>query len=316
MTNKKKLNATEAQAEFQSQMSQISMGMCKVTVRELIKGYYRDFMNFDDAVIAYNKQLQISPKYTDAFDYKKEQRDRIIRTMLMGLPLDTMYWIDRGKQYENDPNEPRYELLDGQMRANVIYDYVAGGFSILCNGNPLYFFNMTSDAQDAILCYELSVCICDGRHPEKLEKLKLEKEQVNKKKQRIRKTASEQNVYDDEYIYLILSGWFNKYAKPILSVLCLLHHTDEDVKCGFRPYDEDISPEVMRNTFNEAILKFGQASYMMKTGGLTDSMIKTGVIDSMIKTDSMIKYYNSTCEMLEGWSWRAIVYDMLKPSTL
>lgn len=134
----------------------------KVTVREVTEGY---FNNEEEGIVGYNEQLDIRPKYQREFVYKDKQRDEVIRTVMKGLPLNVMYWVDRGEQYEDDPNEPRYEVLDGQQRTISLCEYVDGNFSVDEKG----FSNLPSDIQKKILDYELFVYVCEGTDSEKLD---------------------------------------------------------------------------------------------------------------------------------------------------
>lgn len=134
----------------------------KVTVREVTEGYFNDE---EEGVVGYDEQLDIRPKYQREFVYKDKQRDEVIRTVMKGLPLNVMYWVDRGEQYEDDPNEPRYEVLDGQQRTLSLCEYVDGNFSVDEKG----FSNLPSDIREKILDYELFVYVCEGTDSEKLE---------------------------------------------------------------------------------------------------------------------------------------------------
>lgn len=138
----------------------------RVTVREVAEGYFNDA---EDGVVGYDEQLDIRPKYQREFVYKDSQRDAVIRTVMRGLPLNVMYWVDRGEQYEDDPDEPRYEVLDGQQRTISLCEYVDGSFSV----DDKYFYNLPSDQQDKILNYELFVYVCEGTDSEKLEWFKI-----------------------------------------------------------------------------------------------------------------------------------------------
>lgn len=127
----------------------------KVTVREVTEGYFNDA---EEGVVGYDDQLDIRPKYQREFVYKDKQRDEVIRTVMKGLPLNVMYWVDRGEQYEDDPDEPRYEVLDGQQRTISLCEYVDGSFSV----DDRYFYNLPGDQQKQILDYELFVYVCEG----------------------------------------------------------------------------------------------------------------------------------------------------------
>ena len=134
----------------------------KVTVREVTEGY---FNSAEEGVVGYCNNLDIRPKYQREFVYKDKQRDEVIRTVVKGLPLNVMYWVDRGEQYEDNPDEPRYEVLDGQQRTISLCEYVDGSFSV----EDMYFNNLPEDKKRAILDYELFVYVCDGTDSEKLD---------------------------------------------------------------------------------------------------------------------------------------------------
>lgn len=95
----------------------------KVTVREVAEGYFNDA---EEGVVGYDDQLDIRPKYQREFVYKDKQRDEVIRTVMKGLPLNVMYWVDRGEQYEDDPDEPRYETLDAYTSGELSEDEAGG----------------------------------------------------------------------------------------------------------------------------------------------------------------------------------------------
>lgn len=134
----------------------------KVTVREVAEGYSNDA---EDGVVGYDGQLDIRPKYQREFVYKDKQRDEVIRTVLKGLPLSVMYWVDRGERHKDNLDEPRYEVLDGQQRTISLCEYVSGSFSV----DDKYFYNLPSDKQKQILDYKLFVYVCEGTDSEKLE---------------------------------------------------------------------------------------------------------------------------------------------------
>ena len=134
----------------------------KVTVREVTEGYFNDA---EEGVVGYDGRLDIRPKYQREFVYKDAQRNEVIHTVMKGLPLNVMYWVDRGEEYEDDPDEPRYEVLDGQQRTLSLCEYVDGNFSV----DDKYFNNLPSDQQAKFLDYELFVYVCNGTDSEKLD---------------------------------------------------------------------------------------------------------------------------------------------------
>lgn len=138
----------------------------KVTIREVYEGYFNDA---EEGVVGFDENLDIRPKYQREFVYKDKQRDEVIRTVMKGLPLNVMYWVDRGEQFEDDPDEPRYEVLDGQQRTISVCEYVDGNFSV----DDMNFDNLPSDIQEKILNYRMFIYVCNGTESEKLEWFKI-----------------------------------------------------------------------------------------------------------------------------------------------
>lgn len=137
----------------------------KITIRQVTEGYINDAEN---GVTGYNGNLDIRPKYQREFIYKDAQRDEVIRTVVKGLPLNVIYWVDRGEHFD-DADEPRYEVLDGQQRTISVCEYVDGSFCV----DEKYFSNLPPDKQKAILDYEMFVYVCEGTDSEKLEWFKI-----------------------------------------------------------------------------------------------------------------------------------------------
>jgi hypothetical protein len=135
----------------------------KITVRELHAGF-KD--SGDAGVVGFDGRLDIRPPYQREFVYKDEQRNKVIDTVRKGFPLNVMYWARNP-----DPTAPAddvkasFEVLDGQQRTLSICKFVSGDFSI----DEQYFHNLTTDQQDKVLDYELTVYVCEGPASEKLE---------------------------------------------------------------------------------------------------------------------------------------------------
>ena len=138
----------------------------KITIREVSEGYFNDA---EEGVTALDDNLDIRPKYQREFIYDDKKRDEVVRTVMKGLPLNVMYWVDRGQEFDDDDDTPRYEVLDGQQRTISVCEYVDGSFSV----DDKMFDNLPKDLQDKILDYELFIYICDGTESEKLEWFKI-----------------------------------------------------------------------------------------------------------------------------------------------
>lgn len=134
----------------------------RVTIRELTENYFNDD---EEGVTALDDQLDIRPKYQREFVYDDKKRNQVINTVMKKLPLNVMYWVDRGEEFEDDPDMPRYEVLDGQQRTISVCEYVDGNFSV----DDKLFNNLPKDVQEDFLNYELLVYVCNGTESEKLE---------------------------------------------------------------------------------------------------------------------------------------------------
>lgn len=145
----------------------------QIAVRDLV-GYqstaepkvtgYKD--HGDAGVTGLNGKLNIRPPYQREFVYKDAQRDKVIDTVRKGYPLNVMYWVrNPDASAPEDDSLANFEVLDGQQRTLSLCKYVNGDFSI----EEKYFHNLTSDQQDQVLDYKLTVYICEGTESEKLD---------------------------------------------------------------------------------------------------------------------------------------------------
>ncbi|PKO47963.1 MAG: HNH endonuclease [Betaproteobacteria bacterium HGW-Betaproteobacteria-22] len=132
-----------------------------IKVSELTKGYED---KAEEGVRGYDGTLNIRPAYQREFIYKEKQRNEVINTVRKSFPLNTMYWAVAGEGYE---------LMDGQQRTVSICQYVQGDFAVEIDGSPMFFNNLTSEKQQQILDYEVSVYVCEGAEGEKLDWFKI-----------------------------------------------------------------------------------------------------------------------------------------------
>lgn len=128
----------------------------EVTIGEITMGYVN---NDEQGVRGYYGKLDIRPPYQREFIYNEKEQQAVIRTVLNGYPLSSMYWVKR-----SDDAECPYEVMDGQQRTLSICEYVAGKFSYDFKN----FFNQPADIQKKILDYELDIYVCEGTPSEKL----------------------------------------------------------------------------------------------------------------------------------------------------
>lgn len=134
-----------------------------ILVKEVIKNY-KD--SAEEGVVGYGGKLNIRPAYQREFVYKDEQRNEVIRTVMRGypstaFPLNVMYWAKA--------DEDHFELIDGQQRTISLCQYANNEFSIIIDGIPKNFDNLSPEKKDYFLNYELQVYICSGTPEQRLE---------------------------------------------------------------------------------------------------------------------------------------------------
>lgn len=135
----------------------MTINQIKVTVGEITRGYIN---NDEQGVRGYDGQLDIRPPYQREFIYSEKEQQAVINTVLLGYPLNVMYWVKR-----SEGAECPYEVMDGQQRTLSLCEYVAGKFSFDFKN----FFNQPEDVQKKILNYPLTIYVCEGEPSEKLE---------------------------------------------------------------------------------------------------------------------------------------------------
>ncbi len=136
-----------------------------ITVKDLCNGYEeKGGNNGIEGIIAYNGMLDVRPAYQREFIYDSKKRDEVIRTVLKGFPLNTMYW------YKVSDNH--YELMDGQQRTISICKYVAEKYQSY-SVDEKYYFNQPEDIKKRINDYNLDIFICSGTQSEALDWFKV-----------------------------------------------------------------------------------------------------------------------------------------------
>lgn len=134
----------------------------EIPVRDVVNGYVDSAEN---GVVGYGGKLNIRPAFQREFIYKDKQRDEVIYTVIRNFPLNVMYWV------KSDAGN--FEVLDGQQRTISICQYVTGDFSVVIDGMPRKFDNLTDTEQQQILDYPLMIYICEGTDKEKLDWFKI-----------------------------------------------------------------------------------------------------------------------------------------------
>lgn len=122
-----------------------------ISIKEIIKSY-KD--SVEEGVVAYDGRLNVRPAYQREYVYKDQQRNEVIRTIMRGFPhtafpLNVMYWAETGKE--------QFELIDGQQRTISICQYTCNEFSIMMDGMPKNFDNLSKEKKDYFLNYPLHI---------------------------------------------------------------------------------------------------------------------------------------------------------------
>lgn len=134
-----------------------------IPIRDLFDGYANSGY---DGVVGYGGSLDIRPKFQREFVYDNPKQQAVIKTILSGFPLNIMYW---SKKPDPETGADAFEMLDGQQRTMSICEYLAGSFSVVVNGNPKNFDNLSAADQEKLLNYELTVYQCEGTEDEQLD---------------------------------------------------------------------------------------------------------------------------------------------------
>lgn len=172
-----------------------------VKVGDLVAEYVD---NGEKGVRGYGGSLNIRPAYQREFIYGEKQRNAVIETVRRGFPLNTMYWAVAGDEFE---------LMDGQQRTVSICKYVDGQFSVKIDGSPKFFTNLTAEAKQQILDYELSVYVCEGTDGEKLDWFKI----INIAGEKLTDQELRNAIYTGPWL-ADAKRWFSKSGAPAAAI--------------------------------------------------------------------------------------------------
>lgn len=179
----------------------MKIALQNIRIADLVDGYSD---KGEAGVIGFGSKLNIRPAYQREFVYSGKQRDAVIDTVRKGFPLNTMYWA---------VTEDGFELMDGQQRTISICQYVHGDYSVMIDGNPFGFANLSKERQQQILDYELSIYVCEGTDDEKLNWFRV----IN---------IAGERLYDQELLNAMYTGpwlaaaktWFSKTGAPAAAI--------------------------------------------------------------------------------------------------
>jgi hypothetical protein len=175
----------------------VKIALRNIKISELIAGFED---KAEEGVRGYGGRLNIRPPYQREFIYKEKQRNEVIHTVRRKFPLNTMYWVKVGDDFE---------LMDGQQRTISICQYVQGDFSVEIDGSPMNFGNLTDNKRQEILDYELSIYVCEGTDSEKLDWFKI----INIAGERLTDQELRNAIYTGPWL-ADAKRWFSKTGAP------------------------------------------------------------------------------------------------------
>lgn len=132
-----------------------------LTVKEICEGFVYNQLE-GKGLFGWSGRLTIQPEYQRNYLYAENEGKKemaVIDSMLKGYPIGLIYF--------NEPEEGKYEILDGQQRITSIGRFVTGKFAIKDKfGMEQYFTGLTKEEQEKILSYRLLVYVCNGTEKE------------------------------------------------------------------------------------------------------------------------------------------------------
>jgi|SRR3989339_1502556 len=194
----------------------------RIKIKDVFNGYQDK--NWD-GVVGYSGKLDIRPIYQREFIYNPENERAVIDTILKKHPLNLMYWVKNGNNFE---------VLDGQQRTLSFCRFLDHKYHIELNNEKRYWDTLLKEDLDRILNYELDVYVCEGTEKEILEWFKT----INIKG----KALNDQELLNATHTGTWLTDAKKYFSKP---------------NCAAKGLGEDyVSASVERQEFLETALKW------------------------------------------------------------
>ncbi len=130
-----------------------------LSIREICNGFvYNEYEG--RGLYGLSGKLVIQPEYQRHYIYGDGKKDvAVIESLLKGYPIGLIYF--------NQPEEGKYEILDGQQRITSIGRFVTEKFTIKdAHGMEQYFSGLAPDLQNKIMDTKLTIYICVGEESE------------------------------------------------------------------------------------------------------------------------------------------------------
>ncbi len=129
-----------------------------ITIKDICDGFVYNELE-GKGLYGLSGKLTIQPEYQRNYIYADGKRDvAVIESIISGYPLGLIYF--------NEPEDGRYEVLDGQQRITSFGRFVTNKFAIKIDGMEQYFSGLPENLQKKILEYPLTIYICQGEEKE------------------------------------------------------------------------------------------------------------------------------------------------------
>lgn len=129
-----------------------------ITIKDICDGFVYNELE-GKGLYGLSGKLTIQPEYQRNYIYADGKKDvAVIESIISGYPLGLIYF--------NEPENDKYEVLDGQQRITSFGRFVTNKFAIKIDGMEQYFSGLPENLQKKILEYPLTIYICQGEEKE------------------------------------------------------------------------------------------------------------------------------------------------------
>ena len=171
--------------------------LTEVTIKEICQGFQYNELE-GKGVYGWSGKLTIQPEYQRNYIYADGKKDvAVIDSLLKGYPIGLIYF--------NQPEEGRYEVLDGQQRITSIGRFITGKFPVMnAQDMPVYYSTLPQEQREKLDNTKLLIYICTG-----------EEEEIKEWFQTINIAGIPLN--EQELLNAVYSGSFISRAKEVFS---------------------------------------------------------------------------------------------------
>lgn len=129
-----------------------------ITIKDVCDGFVYNELE-GKGLYGLSGKLTIQPEYQRNYIHADGKKDvAVIQSIINGYPLGLIYF--------NEPENGKYEVLDGQQRITSFGRFVTNKFAIKVDGMEQYFSGLPENLQKKILEYPLTIYICQGEEKE------------------------------------------------------------------------------------------------------------------------------------------------------